>query len=58
MSDNIPSNGSVWTHDGVELEVINTSKRGRGYQVHVRWRASGETAKFRLRDFLKHAKPL
>src|SRR5690606_21008850 len=56
-SDNSPATGSHWTNGGVKLVVVGTGKRGRRYQVHVRWRASGERAKFRLRHFLKTANP-
>lgn len=55
---NTPEIGSKWTHDGVECRVVNVNKRGRGFQVCVIWTASGESARFRLRDFTKAAKPL
>lgn len=56
-TNNIPEVGSRWTHDGVECTVTSVTKRGRGYQVHVEFRNSGDRAKFRLADFRKAAKP-
>ena len=57
-TENIPQVGSKWTHDGVECDVSEVKKRGRGYQVGVTFRNSGDRATYRLRDFLKAAKPL
>ena len=51
-----PEVGSVWTVDGAECVVLNVPKRGRGYQVAIQYRASGDFAKLRLRDFAKLAK--
>ena len=53
---NTPEIGSKWAVNGDECEVTAIRKRGRGYQVEVRF-VDGFT-RHRLRDFLKAAKPL
>lgn len=56
-TENIPQVGSVWEINGYHVAVSNVAKRGRGWQVRV-GDHNGNLSTYRLRDFLKAAKPL
>lgn len=49
--ENIPQVGSKWQIENRVVEVTSVKKRGRGYRVVT------DAAYYRLRDFLKVAKP-
>lgn len=52
----LPEAGSRWLINGlVEVVVVRTAKRGRGYQVYVDRLDTGEVFKMRLKDFNKKA---
>ena len=55
---NTPEIGSKWAVNGDECEVTAIRKRGRGYQVDATFADGAVTLVYRLRDFLKAAKPL
>ena len=57
MNENlqVPELGSSWaTSDGEwTVTVVEVNKRGRGYNLTVRYGTEGPTQFFRLKDFLK-----
>jgi hypothetical protein len=54
----LPTPGSRWRIGETEVIVNDTSKRGRGYQVHVRTENDPTPHAMRLKDFIKKAKQL
>lgn len=51
----LPAPGSRWRIGETEVIVNDTSKRGRGYQVHIRTESDPTPKTMRLKDFNKKA---